>query len=187
MPNKKTFLVILAIIAFQAGTLFFLDQPAICECGYVKAWENVVLSPEMSQHLTDWYTFSHIIHGFLFYLLFGMLFPRISVWKRLAMAVGLEVAWEIAENTPWVINAYRTQALAEGYAGDSIINSVFDTFSMMAGFFLARRLPTWATVSLVVLMEVVVAYYIRDNLTLNILNFVYSFEFIHRWQAGLVQ
>ncbi len=184
MINKKAVLIILAILTIQAGTLFFLGQPTICKCGYVKLWEGVVLSPEMSQHLTDWYTFSHIIHGFLFYALFRWLFPKMSVWQRLAMAVGLEVAWEIAENTPWVINAYREQALAQGYTGDSIINSVFDTLSMILGFILAWRLPVWLTITLAVIMEVFVAYYIRDNLTLNILNFIYRFDFIYRWQSG---
>lgn len=182
--NKKAIFLILAIIAAQAATLLFLGRPGICECGYVKLWVSEVLSPEMSQHLTDWYTFSHVIHGFLFYFLFRWLFPRLTMWHHLAMAVGLEVAWEIAENTPWVIEAYREQALAQGYAGDSVINSVFDTLAMTLGFIFARRFPVWLTVSLAIVMEVAVAYYIRDNLTLNILNFIYPFDFIHRWQSG---
>ena len=95
------------LVAVQASVLFLFGQPAICTCGYVKLWEGVVLSAGNSQHLTDWYTFSHIIHGILFYALFTFLFPRISVWARLLMAMGVEIAWEIAENTPTVIQHYR--------------------------------------------------------------------------------
>jgi len=98
--------------------------------------------------------------------------------------MGLEIGWEIAENTPYVINAYREQALAQGYVGDSIINSVMDTFSMMLGFILARRLPVSVTVFLAILFEVFVGAMIRDNLTLNVLGFIHQFDFIHRWQSG---
>ncbi|MEN9341828.1 MAG: hypothetical protein RIQ54_84 [Candidatus Parcubacteria bacterium] len=176
--------MITALFVLQVVILFLLGQPLICGCGYVKLWESVVLSSGMSQHLFDWYTFSHIIHGFVFYAVLHLLFPRLSLWHRLLIAMGLEIGWEVAENTPWVINAYREQALAQGYTGDSIINSVFDTVSMMSGFFLARRLPVFLTVSLAVLFEVFVGYMIRDNLTLNVLNFIYPFDFIHAWQSG---
>jgi len=109
-----------------------------------------------------------------------------SVGTRLLIAMGLEIGWEIAENTPFVINAYREQALAQGYVGDSILNSVFDTLSMMLGFFLAKRLPVPVTVALTVTFEVFVGVMIRDNLTLNVLNFIYQFDFIYQWQAGAV-
>lgn len=172
------------LVLLQTFILFLLGQPFICECGYVKLWESVVLSSGMSQHLFDWYTFSHIIHGFIFYAILHFLFPRVSVWHRLLIAMGLEIGWEIAENTPWVIHAYREQALAQGYTGDSIINSVFDTASMIGGFLLARRLPVLFTVFLAIVFEIFVGYMIRDNLTLNVLNFIYPFEFIHVWQSG---
>ena len=174
----------IGLLVVQIGVLAFLGQPAICECGTIKLWVSDVLSSDMSQHLTDWYTFSHIIHGILFYALLTWLFPRLSVWQKLAIAAGAEIAWEIAENTPWVIEAYRKQALAQGYVGDSILNSVMDTLSMMFGFFVARRSPIWLSIVLVVSMEVGVAYAIHDNLTLNILNFIYPFDFITRWQGG---
>jgi hypothetical protein len=172
------------LVAVQAGVLALLGQPLISASGEVKFWVSEVLSPEMSQQLFDWYTFSHVIHGFLFYAFLRWLFPRMPVASRLLVAMGIEIAWEIAENTPWIIDAYREQALAVGYTGDSIVNSLFDTLAMMFGFFLALRLPVWFTITLAVFFEVFTGVMIRDNLTLNILNFIYQFEFIHRWQAG---
>lgn len=182
----STYIIIgaLALLLVQAAVLFALGQPGICECGYIKAWEGVVLSSGTSQHLSDWYTFSHIIHGFLFYAILWRLFPRMPLWSRLLLAMGAEIAWEIAENTPWVINAYREQALAQGYAGDSVLNSVMDTLFMALGFWFASRAPVWLTVAVGLFFELWVAYFIRDNLTLNILFFIYPFEFIHEWQSG---
>ena len=107
-------------------------------------WAGDVLSAENSQQLSDWYTFSHIIHGFIFYGALSLLFPRLSVFQRLAIAVSVEVAWEITENTPMVIQHYREQALAQGYTGDSVINSISDTVFMILGFLFAWRAPVWA-------------------------------------------
>ncbi len=184
MHAKRTLFIALGLLAFQALVLYLLGQPFICTCGTVKLWISNVLSSDMSQHLFDWYTFSHIIHGFIFYGILRLLFPRLSPWTRLLIAMGLEIGWEIAENTPYVISAYREQALAQGYVGDSIINSVMDTFSMIAGFLLARKLPVSVTVFLAILFEVFVGVMIRDNLTLNVLGFIHQFDFIHRWQSG---
>jgi hypothetical protein len=185
-PVRGNYLLIgaAALLLLQAAVLVLFGQPVICTCGHVKAWEGVVLSSGTSQHLTDWYTFSHIIHGILFFAITGWLFPGWPLGARLLLATGAEVAWEIAENTPMVIQAYRKQALAQGYVGDSVINSIFDTFSMMLGFTVARISPVWATVALALVFEVWVAYVIRDNLTLNILNFIHQFDVIHRWQLG---
>jgi len=173
-----------ALVAVQALVLYLFGQPAICECGIVKVWEGVVLSPGNSQHLTDWYTFSHIIHGILFYAILTYFFPKISVWARLLMATGIEVAWEIAENTHTVINHYREQALAQGYTGDSILNSISDSIAMVTGFFIAHRFAIWMVIALALFLELWVAYEIRDNLTLNIINLIYGFDFIHVWQAA---
>ncbi len=174
----------LLLVAVQALVLYLFGQPPICTCGYVKLWEGVVLSSGNSQHLADWYTFSHIIHGLLFYLGLWYFFPRMDVWKRLFFAVGIEVAWEIIENTPMVINHYREQALAQGYTGDSILNSISDTVAMICGFILAKRFPVWTVVILAVALEIFVGYMIRDNLTLNVLNLVHQFPAISAWQAG---
>lgn len=184
MSTRAYMLGTALLVAVQAGVLYLFGQPPICTCGYVKLWEGVVLSPGNSQHLVDWYTFSHIIHGLLFYALFTWLFPRLSVWARLLMATGVEAAWEIAENTPMVIQHYREQALAQGYTGDSIINSVSDTVAMVLGFLMARKWPVWGVIALALFLELWVAYEIRDNLMLNIVNLLHQFDFISAWQSG---
>lgn len=168
----------------QALILHLFGQPAICTCGYVKLWEGVVLGAGNSQHLTDWYTFSHIIHGFIFYALLRWIFPRTPVFVRILYAMGIEVGWELLENSPMIINRYRETALAQGYSGDSIINSVSDTCSMLFGFFLACRLPVWIVIVLAVTMELVVGYLIRDNLTLNVIALIHPFPALAQWQLG---
>jgi hypothetical protein len=173
------------LLAIQAVVLLSMGRPPICTCGTVKLWEGNVLSAEMSQQLFDWYTFSHIVHGFLFYLLLRLVFPRLSFWPRLLIAVGIESSWEIAENTRWVIDAYRQQALAQGYVGDSVMNSLSDTLSMVAGFALARTIPLWASIVVVLFLELFAAYAIHDNLTLNVLNFIHPVDFITRWQSEI--
>jgi len=182
--SRKYLALAFGLTAVQALVLYLFGQPPICTCEYVKFWEGVVLSGGNSQHLTDWYTFSHAIHGLLFYLGLWYFFPRMEVWKRLLFAVGIEAAWEIVENTPMVINHYREQALAQGYTGDSIINSISDTMAMIIGFIMARRLPVWTVVVIGLLLEFFVAYMIRDNLTLNVMNLIHQFPSIADWQAG---
>ncbi len=187
-PTKQTIAITaaatLTLLTLQATTLYLFGQPPIAVDGHIKLWEGVVLSPGNSQHITDWYTFSHILHGFLFYGLAWLALRKQPVGVRLLYCVGLEMGWEMLENTPMVINHYRQQALAQGYTGDSILNSVSDNLSMMFGFLLAWRLPVWAVVALGLGMEVFVAMCIRDNLTLNVINLLHPFEAIAAWQAG---
>src|SRR3989338_10521777 len=174
----------LALVVLQVFVLYILGQPSICECDYIKVWEGVVLSSGNSQHLTDWYTFSHIIHGFLFYLGLWFFFPHMPLGMRFLLALSVEVGWEIVENTSMVIEHYREQALAQGYIGDSILNSVADTLAMAGGFLLAWQLPVAAIVALALGMELFVGYSIRDNLILNIVGFFPQFEFVIGWQTG---
>src|SRR3989344_1700840 len=181
---RVTLLLSAFLLAIQALVLYLLGQPTMCECGYVKLWEGIVLSSGNSQHLMDWYTFSHVIHGFVFYWVLTLTAPRLSLGARLLLALGAEVAWEIIENTPMVIEHYRQQALAQGYIGDSIINSLFDTLAAALGFLLAWRLPILAVVALGVGLELFVGLMIRDSLALNILNFIHVFPMIATWQAG---
>lgn len=184
-PSRAAWGVVLGIMLVQAVVLHGMGRLWICSCGTIRLWVGDIRSVELSQQVTDWYTFSHIIHGILFYGLLRLLLPRLPVLARLAIAVGIEAAWEIAENTPWVIEAYRQQALARGYVGDSILNSLSDTLSMMTGFALASILPWRATLALAIVMEVAVGYLVHDNLTLNILNFIHRFPAIEAWQSAV--
>jgi len=172
------------LVVVQAAVLLAMGQPLTCTCGTVGLWTGVVNGPENSQQLTDWYSFSHVVHGLGFYLLLWLVFPRVPVMLRFALAVGLEAGWEILENTPFVIDRYRQQALAQGYSGDSVINSVSDTLMVMAGFAFARAAPVWVSVMLAFALEVFSGVMIRDNLTLNMIQLIYPSETISRWQAG---
>lgn len=176
--------LVAGILALQALILLALNHPLICTCGVVSVWHGNAAGPETSQHLIDWYTFTHVVHGFLFYLLLCLVAPRAPFITRLTLVVGIEAAWEIVENMPFIIERYRQSALARGYFGDSIVNSVADTLATAFGAVLARLLPVWLSVVLVAAVELVLAYAIRDNLTLNIIQLVHPTAAISRWQAG---
>lgn len=182
---RVALLLSLALLAATAAVLLWMGRIPICACGYVKFWHGGRGDAEMSQHIADWYTYSHVLHGVIFYWLLWAIFRgRLSVAARLMIAVLIEGAWEIFENTPFVINRYRTQTISLGYTGDSIVNTVGDMLAMIAGFLLASRLAVWATVALLVATEVTLLYLIRDNLLLNIVMLLYPLEWIRQWQAG---
>jgi hypothetical protein len=168
------------IILAAALAEYLMGHPLICKCGYVKLWHFDVQSAENSQHLIDWYTPSHIIHGFIFYGLLWLLsrWVPMSLGTRLVLAVAIEATWEVIENTDFVINHYRELTISLDYYGDSVINSVTDILFMVLGFFLAWRLPVFLTVVIAVALEVYVGAMIRDNLTLNIIMFVWPLESI---------
>jgi hypothetical protein len=172
------------LVLVQAVALLWMGRVAVCKCGYAKLWHGVVQSSENSQHLTDWYTFSHLLHGLIFYAVLVYLMPRASWAARLAVAVALEAGWEIVENTEMVINRYRTATISLDYFGDSVINSVMDTAAMAFGFLAAALLPVGASVGLGLASEIFMAVMIRDNLLLNVVMLIWPIEALARWQGG---
>jgi hypothetical protein len=182
---KQCILIGLALILLSGIILHFMGQVTICKCGYVKLWHGVTVSSENSQHISDWYTFSHVIHGFVFYFLLWLIFrKRLPLGALFVMAVAIEAGWELLENTDLIINRYRETTISLDYYGDSVLNSMCDQLAMAFGFWLAWKLPVGATVLLAVSMEAFVGYHIRDNLLLNIIMLIYPLDSIKEWQGG---
>lgn len=176
-------LAIVAVLVVVAEVELGMGREPICTCGFISLWHGAVDS-QNSQQLTDWYTLTHIEHGLGFYALLFLVARRLPMPLRLLLAVGIEGAWEIAENSPFIIDRYRTATLSLDYYGDSVVNSVADIVAMMAGFWMARRLPVWGTVAFIIVVEALLALTIRDNLALNILMLIHPIEVIKQWQLA---
>jgi hypothetical protein len=182
---KADLVVVLALIVVAGGLELAMGRPLKYRNGPIRIWSGDINSDQNSQQVADPYTFTHVTHGAAFYGLTRLVMPRAAVATRLLTAVGLEAAWEAYENTNTVVERYRTETISLGYYGDSVVNSVADILACVIGFLLTWRLPRAATITWVVVVELMLLLWIRDNLTLNILMLVYPIDAIRKWQAGL--
>ena len=178
-------LIGLGIIALTAGLLYASGRSLICPCGTLKLFDLVPKTGEDSQHILDWYTLSHVLHGLLFYVAIWLAGRgRVPFAAGILIAIVLEGGWELFENSRAIIDRYQSQSVSEQYNGDSVINSVGDIVTMAFGFFLAARLPVLASIALLIGVEAWMAWMIRDNLTLNIISLTHPIEWIAQWQEG---
>src|SRR5690242_10758390 len=184
MPLRRTSLAALVIIAGAAATLLAMGRHPICTCGSIDLWVGERDSPRTSQMLADWYSLSHIVHGLIFYGILWLVARRWPIEWRFLAALCVETLWELTENTPFVIDRYRATTAALDYNGDSVLNSISDITMMCVGFLIARKLPVWGTVALLVVLELVPLFVIRDNLTLNVWTLVAPNASVQAWQAG---
>ena len=183
-PGWRDWMLVLLVAASGAMVLYAMGRLPICACGTVKLWHGAVFSSENSQHLTDWYSPTHVLHGVVFYFALHLLMSRRSVGSRLVIAAMLETAWEIAENSQTVIERYREVTISLDYYGDSIINSMADIAMMSLGFMIAARVPAVVSVGLFIATELFLAWMIRDGLTLNVVMLLWPLEAILTWQGG---
>ena len=190
LPNRRGAILAAGIWLAIGAILLIMGRLPICACGTVKPWWGVVQSPENSQHIADWYSFSHVIHGLLFFFLAHLLWRR---WRwfggkpaawALPIAVLFEGFWELLENSPLIINRYRAVTASFGYEGDSVLNSLADIGFMALGFWIASKLPWQVSLAMAIGFELFTLAMIRDNLTLNVLMLVWPIEAIRVWQAG---
>ncbi|WP_306113298.1 DUF2585 family protein [Roseovarius sp. MMSF_3305] len=178
------YLVTAAVVLATLVTLLWMGRVPWCQCGHIDLWGTVGTN-EGSQQLFDWYTPSHLLHGFIFYAALWLVVRRMPLGWRLVIATIVECAWEIAENTNAVIERYREVTISLDYYGDSVLNSASDIAAMLVGFWLARRLPVWASFAIVIGFEVLTMAIIRDGLALNVVMLLYPLDIIRDWQAGV--
>jgi len=169
-------------MATAAVTLLALGRTPWCRCGSIKLWTVDAWGPENSQQLFDPYSFTHVTHGVLLYAILRWLAGGLPPGARGVLAVVLESGWEVLENTDFVINRYRAETMALGYYGDSVLNSMGDILACVVGVMIAAKLPVRITVALVIVMEVVLAVWIRDSLLLNIIMLVHPLQAVKTWQ-----
>ncbi len=155
-----------------------------CACGEPSAWNGEIFSGHTSQHFFDHYSFTHVLHGVVFFGLAWVLFPRWRYGWRMWFAVLLEALWELLENSPMIIQRYREATIDKGYMGDSILNSTGDLVSCAIGFIIASRLGLKKSIVFYVVVELILLAWIRDNLTLNVIMLLYPIDAIKAWQSS---
>jgi len=182
--SRRSIAYILIIFIVAGAILYTMGRPLICTCGTVELWVSSSTSAKTSQMLADWYSPSHFLHGLIFYAGLWLVARKWTIERRFFVALLVETFWEILENSPMIIDRYREATVAIGYTGDSVINSLSDIAMMAIGFAAARRLPTWVSLLLLVVLELIPLLVIRDNLTLNVWMLLAPSDAIRAWQAG---
>ena len=182
--NRRLIAAAAAVCALVAALEFWMGRLPFGPDGRIGLWEGDIWSSEQSQRFADPYTFSHTIHGMLFYAILWLVAPRTSVRARFIAAIMMEGAWEVLENSPIIINRYREATIALGYVGDSVFNSVSDIFFAALGFVFAWRARVWVTVAVILAMELGTLALMRDNLALNIIMLVHPIDAIRDWQMA---
>ena len=177
-------LAIAAVLMVTIVALRYQGRLWICACGRVDLWSWNVNSSDNSQHLFDPYSFTHVLHGLLFYGALVLLVPRLAPEWRLWIAIAVEALWEVVENSAVIIQRYREATVALGYTGDTIVNSMGDILCCVIGFTLARRLGFRWSLVVFLLTEIVLVLLIRDSLILNIIMLLYPIPAIKTWQMG---
>lgn len=178
-------LLVLGLV-LSVTTLLLVLQGRIwwCSCGQLNAWAPDIWSSHNSQHWFDAYSYTHVLHGVVFCGLIAWLLPGVLPRWRLILALSVEAAWEVLENSQVIIQRYREATIGLGYEGDSIANSMADILCCGIGFVIARKLGFRLSALLFVLTELVLLVWVRDNLTLNVLMLTFPIEAVKTWQMG---
>jgi Protein of unknown function (DUF2585) len=183
--NEKLTWPLLTIVAVLTTTAFLLRSEGrlwVCACGQVSFWAGKVCSSNNSQQFLDPYSFTHVLHGVLYFWLMIWLIPKLRFSWRLWLAVTIACVWEIFENTNFVIHRYRADTAALGYNGDTIINSLGDVLCAVIGFMIAYRLGFRRSIILFFAVELVLLVWIRDSLFLEIIMLIHPVPAIKAWQ-----
>jgi len=184
MRSQRVLLVVGLLTLGAIVYLRLLGRVWWCACRSFKPISLHVASQHNSQHLFDAYSLSHMLHGILFFGALWLLRHRLSLSTRAIIASAIEIAWEMLENSPIIINRYRANTMALGYSGDSIVNSLGDILSFVLGFYVARKLGLWWSIGIFLGVELLMLFLMRDNLTLNVLMLLWPIDAIRRWQGG---
>ena len=185
MAARTLNIIALLGLPIIGATLYLWGQPLICTCGDVRLWVGSVFDSGNSQHIADWYTLSHILHGVLIALVGRLMFPRVSFGVLFGTAIVTGIGWELIEHTDFVLDAFRATTINQGYTGDSVLNSVADYIWMMGGFFAAYAMRTFNVVAMVAALELSAAFVARDSLTLSTLMLLYPLDAVESWQQEI--
>lgn len=184
-PAREKYWALVATLAVMVITgllLRFEGRLWICACGSIRAWSGQICSADNSQHFLDPYSFTHVLHGFLFFWLIALLARRLSGSWQVVLALGIEGAWEVFENTNFIIDRYRSETAALGYNGDTVVNSFGDLVCCLLGFVVARRLGLKRSLVVFLVIEMVLILWIRDSLLFEILMLIVPVDAIRAWQ-----